>query len=46
VNQLTVTASKLLRGYDVKVSSAVLDYAVKSLKAIPKAEKAPEAATA
>lgn len=40
LNNVTVVASKLVRSYDVKVSSAILEYCVKSLKAIPKAEKA------
>lgn len=40
LNNVTVVASKLLRSYDVKVSSAILEYCVKSLKAIPKPEKA------
>lgn len=39
VNNLTVGASKMLRSYDVKVSSAILEYCVKSLKSVPKPEK-------
>ena len=33
LNTMTVGASKVLRSYDVKVASAILDYSMKSIKA-------------